>query len=140
MTEGQKRRLAQMLEANDFSKVGNKKIEMNKADFCQEISKRLGSLNLKTMRNMKMRDLVRKVLTTAEEVQAEALMRGANSIVSLNGKFYVKQMGQRPMNMDSEMETLPPRSRVVFAPGARIKRLNDAFKVMAITKEKKEKE
>ena len=117
----------------DYSRHREKLLDVTRQDMIKQIEKNV------SFKGIRKTEIIRKVLQEAEKIQEESLIMGAKSVSTLNGKFVVEYVNEKPINnnINTDLKKVPPKYKINFTPGGKIKKLNKALKIMSFTKEEK---
>lgn len=125
------KRAERMREFIDYSNVGRKKVEYGKTYMIDELMDRI-ELPMK-MTKLEKRRLFSSILTCCEDIQEEVFLKGSDMVYTLNGFLKKNEIKAKSRRYSESLNCkwLPPKYRIVYQPGSRIKTLNKALEKMS---------
>lgn len=138
MTESEKedleffrKRAEEMRKSIDYNNAGRRKVECGKTYVVKQLMERI-DLPFEMTKVEKHR-LLASILTCCEDIQEEAFLRGESVIYTLNGYLKKTEVKARTRRYSESLNQkwLPPKYKIVYQPGMRVKTLNKALEKMS---------
>ena len=138
MTESEKedleffrKRAEEMRKSIDYSNAGRQKVECGKTYVVKQLMDRIDFPY--KMTKLEKHKLLASILTCCEDIQEEAFLRGEGIIYTLNGYLKKTEVKARTRRYSDSLNQkwLPPKYKIVYQPGMRVKTLNKALERMS---------
>ena len=126
----------------DYSKNGRFVLDVGKNDLIDAVLDNVERPKEWGQSRTKTKEYLRKVFKFCEETQEKAFLEGKSSIYTFNGYLYLKKVNGKPINnnINTQYKEIPPKSKIAYREGTKIRTLNEALRRMSFEQKEKDEE